>query len=150
MQRMKFNWGTGILIVVILIFSGVIAFFLYSLTLESSLVETNYYEKELVYQERIDRIRNTESLPEKIRVTVSDNAIVIHYPSMVKGMVPEGNLWFYRPSDEARDFRIPVNWGDTTLQLVRRDILPGRWLVKIEWTLDGKGYYQEESIIVNE
>lgn len=148
-ERMKFNWGTGILITVILIFSGVVGFFLFSLTLESSLVETNYYEKELLYQERINRIRNTESLEEKIRIKLSDEAILILYPSMVQGKVPEGTVWFYRPSDETKDFRLPVNWGDTTFQLVEKDILPGKWMVKIDWKLDGIAYYQEESIIIN-
>jgi len=148
-MKIRFNWGTGIFIVIVLIFSGVIAFFIYSSNLDINLVESNYYEKELVYEQRISKMRNANSLDEKIRIEHAAEQIVFHYPDTVKISGIEGQIWFYRPSDETRDFTVPISVNDSLMQFVSKEyLIPGKYIIKIEWEMNGVPYYQEE-ILVN-
>ena len=146
-MKMKFNWGTGILLTIILFFLAVVAFFIYSANLDINLVEENYYEKELAYQERIDRIKNTEKLPEKIKINLADKTLTIAFPGIYKGKQPVGHVLFYRPSDQAKDFTVPLQLNDSALQVIDASRLdPGRYMIKIDWMMDGSGYYFEEAV----
>jgi hypothetical protein len=147
-MRIKFNWGTGIFIVIVLIFGGVIAFFIYSTSLDINLVENNYYEKELVYEERIQKIRNADNLAEKIRIESIDGYIVLHFPDTLKNAAIKGSILFYRPSDEGKDFTLPISLDDSLRQFISKEnIFSGKYLIKMEWEMDGIHYYQEEVLI---
>lgn len=146
---MKFTWGTGIFIVIILIFSGVIGFFIYSTTLDAHLVETNYYEKELAYQSRLEKIRNTAMLEKKVEVEYNGQVMELVFPDLGPGKKIEGTVWFYRPSDETMDFTIPVHLADSNRQVIdTRELHRGKWLIKLEWEADSVGYYQEETLVI--
>jgi nitrogen fixation protein FixH len=145
---MKFNWGKGILITVILIFLGVIAFFIYISNLDINLVEDNYYEKELAYQAKIDEMKNTDLLPEKINISYSPDQVKVKFPAIFHDKQPQGTILFYRPSDPARDFNVSLQLSDSGLQIIEAgSLLPGKWIVKIDWSLDSVKYYQEEVFI---
>ena len=147
---MKFNWGTGILITIILFFLAVIGFFIFSSNLDINLVEENYYEKELVYQERIDRINNTRKLGENIRINLENNQLIVIFPKFFTGKAVEGHVWFYRPSDPAKDFTVPLQLNDSAVQAIDASGLePGRYKIKIDWKAEGVGYYFEEEIFNN-
>ena len=92
---MKFNWGTGILLTIIFFFLAVVAFFIYSSNLDINLVEDNYYEKELVYQERIDRIKNAEAVGEKLEVSLDGNIFLVKFPAFFQGKKTEGHVLFH-------------------------------------------------------
>jgi hypothetical protein len=144
---MKFNWGTGILLTIIFFFLAVVAFFIYSSNLDINLVEDNYYEKELVYQERIDRIKNAEAVGEKLEVSLDGNIFVVKFPAFFQGKKTEGHVLFYRPSDPAKDIVVPLQLNDSASQQIDASNLdPGRYVVKIDWNTDGVGYYFEEAI----
>jgi hypothetical protein len=147
---MKFNWGTGIFIVIALFFVAVIAFYIYINQLDINLVENNYYEKELAYQERIDKIDNTSSLAGKISLAQEPGAMIIRFPGIEKELKPEGTVLFYRPSDPKKDFTIPLQLNDSLEQTVNVSAIdPGKWTIKIDWKMGGKDYYFEEGIIIS-
>ncbi len=145
---MKLNWGTGILVIIILFLLSVVAFFIYSTSLDINLVEENYYEKELVYQERIDRTRNAESLEEAVRIDFSDGMLRLDFPDFFIGKKTVGHVLFYRPSDPSLDISVPLQLNDTATQVIQAGYLvKGRYIIKIDWTTDHTGYYFEEEII---
>ncbi len=98
-MKMKFNWGTGIFIVITMFILAVVAFLIYTSNLDIKLVEDNYYDKELAYQDRIDKLNNTASLPWKINVEQEPGIIIIQFPILKPPVAPEGTLLLYRPSD---------------------------------------------------
>lgn len=144
---MKFNWGTGIFMVITLFILAVVLFFIWSSNQDINLVEENYYEKELAYQERIDRIKNTESLGEKIEVSLSQGSLRIDFPKSLGGKGVEGNVFFYRPSDPGKDFTLPLAINDSSYQIIEaRQLDPGRYIIKIDWVADGIKYYYEQAV----
>lgn len=148
---MKFTWGTAIFIVIVMFIMLVVAFFIYMSSLDIKLVEDNYYEKELVYQEKIDKMRNTERLPGKIVAAVENEEIVIRFPEVVNDGTTEGKVTFYRPSDPGRDFFIPLALNDSAeLRFNAGGLDRGKWTLKMDWVTGGTAYYHEAGIFLPE
>jgi len=148
-MKIKFNWGTGIFSVIVLFILLVIAFFIFINNLDINLVEDNYYEKELVFQDRIEKIENTSSLSGKIRVIAEPGIVSIQFPRADTAFIPEGNILFYRPSDPKKDFTVPLQLNDSSRQAINvSGVDKGRWVVKIDWKMGEREYYYEEAIII--
>jgi hypothetical protein len=148
-MKMKFNWGTGIFLVLTFFILALIAFFIFINNLDINLVEGNYYEKELVYQERIDKINNTSSLPGKIKVVQEPDMIIIQFPQLDTTIAPIGSLMFYRPSDPEKDFSVPLQLNDSSRQVFDiKGLDKGKWVIKLDWEMGGKEYYYEEGVII--
>ena len=146
---MKFNWGTGIFIVITLFLILVVAFLIYISNLDIKLVEDNYYDKELAYQDRIDKINNTAALPRKIGIYKEPGIIIIQFPNLDSALTPEGTLLFYRPSDPEKDFSIPLQLSDSSRQVLDiTSLSKGKWILKLDWKMDGTEYYFEEEVII--
>jgi hypothetical protein len=148
-MKMKFNWGTGIFIVIALFILAVAAFLIYTSNQDIKLVENNYYEKELAYQDRIDKLINADSLPWKIHVKQEPGIIIIQFPQLDTALTPAGTILFYRPSDPEKDFSVPLQLNDSSWQVI--DIMginKGKWVIKLDWHMGGKKYYFEEGLII--
>ena len=148
-MKMRFNWGTGIFIVIVLFLLAVVAFFIYIKTLDINLVEDNYYEKELVYQQRIDKISNTNQLSGKISISQGPGTLIIQFPETDTSWIVSGNVLLYRPSDPKKDVILPLQLDVSQRQSIDiSGINKGKWIVKLEWKMGGKEYYFEEGLIV--
>jgi hypothetical protein len=146
---MKFNWGTGIFIVIALFLLAVVAFYIYISNLDIKLVEDNYYEKELSYQDRIDKLNNTASLPWKINIEQEPGNIILQFPKLKPPVAPEGTLLFYRPSDPEKDISVSLQLNDSSCQVIDiNGMAKGKWVMKLDWKMDGKEYYFEEDLII--
>ena len=140
------NWGKGIIIVFVIFFAGM-AFMAYkSITKNIDLVAQNYYEKEIKYQDQIDKINKTNSLNEKLKIVSTESSIIISYPHAT-GL--KGEISFYRPSDAKKDFRLPIEAGKDNKQIINTQTLQkGLWKVQISWNTSGQDYYNEEKIMI--
>jgi hypothetical protein len=147
--KQKFSWGTGIVI-------GIIAFVVISvsmtvifMTQDVSLVSDNYYEKSLSYQEEIDKQNRTKLLNEEVEINYNGDAISILFPSDYISGKMNGEIYFYRPSDQKMDFKIPLILSETGTQIIpTQNIEKGFWRLKLNWKMDGNGYYNEKVITV--
>lgn len=148
---MNINWGTAITLFFIL-FVFTLGFVLYQSTLQDeSLVATNYYEKDLHYQEHFDKLTNTSLLKTKITIQKDDanNYLSLTFPDDI-AFASTGTITMYHPAytelDISYDFQLTT---DTPIYKIPTDQLAkGRWKVQIDWINDGHAYYQEEEIIL--
>jgi hypothetical protein len=148
-MKMKFNWGTGIFIVILLFVMAIAAFLIYTSNTDMKLVEENYYDKGLAYQGRIDKLNNTASLPWKIKISQVPGTLIIQFPQLDTAEAPAGTLLFYRPSDPEKDFSVPLQLNDSSRQIIDiTGINKGKWVIKIDWKMDGMGYYFEEEVFI--
>ena len=145
---MKFDWGKGIVAVFILFVAGM-SFMVYkSVTKDIDLVTPNYYEKEIKYQEQINRIQNSGGMTEQVKIEYTGNAVVISYPEEIKPGTT-GEINFYRPSNAKKDFRIPIEITADRKQVISSAILEkGLWKLQLAWIMNGKDYYKEEKIMI--
>jgi hypothetical protein len=148
-KNRRINWGTGIVI-------GIVAFVVMSITMtiifmtqDVSLVSDNYYEKSLSYQEEIDKQNRTKLLNEEVEINYNGDVISILFPSDYISGKMNGEIYFYRPSDQKMDFKIPLRLSETGTQIIpTQNIEKGFWRLKLNWEMDGNGYCNEKAIIV--
>ena len=149
MSRMKWNWGTGIFLFIVLFMAACFAFLYYARHQVWNLVEEDYYPKELRYEERLQATRNANALVPPVAITLGKENLEVGFPEPFRGADMKGSILVYRPSDEKMDVRVQLT-PDTSL--VRRipvsRLASGRFVVKVEWTASGKGYYVEKDIYV--
>ena len=140
------NWGWGILITIVLFMALTLARVIYLMNQDVDLVTNNYYEKELKYQQQIDKEKRTERLKQSVDVKYSGNKLQVIFPNM-KNIT--GDLYFYRPSSYKKDFQLPISIDDSFVQTVNVDTLEkGYWRVRINWGGNNEQYYTEKAIMI--
>lgn len=146
---MKFNWGVGIFLFYS-IFAASLFYQVYASTKYSNdLVEENYYEKDLAYQSRYERIENSLSLEEPVEFNYYENkkTIEVNFP---KGEnIPTGKVRLYRADDEKKDMRVPVFVNNEGIMpLNTEELTVGVWKLEVEWEMDGELFFDEKSIFL--
>lgn len=146
---MKWNWGTGIFIVIVLFLGACTAFIIYSRGEVWSLVEEDYYPKELRHEEKLVKMRNANALSMAIQVKLDPTNLLIIFPTDFRGKKLEGNIDVYRPSDETKDVILPVSADTALTQRIPISLLSkGRYVVKIDWQSEGTLYYEEHDLYI--
>lgn len=146
---MKWNWGTGIVLVMV----GFIAFILYFVITMSTdeayshdLVTEEYYAKEMAYQDEIDAETNTNNLAERFKSKKVADGWLLTFPDELTPEKIKGNVFLYRPSNQRLDFEIPMELSSSDLLIPDKRLIDGRWNIIIDWTYDGKSFMYKEEI----
>lgn len=107
------------------------------------LVTENYYEKEIKYQDQINRESATAALDREVLVfDAQRKAILLDLPVGAKG-----NLQLFRPSDARLDQQVSVDVTEVGKTSVPLDQLKsGYWRAQLTWTEGGVDFYQEKKI----
>jgi len=148
-MKIKWNWGTKILIAMILFMVLLLTFVFLTTQQTYHLVEKDYYPKALEYQGKIDKINNAKALDEKVRIEKEGDLVKIKFQSFFNFSKVIGQIVFYRPSDTDSDIAFPIKLDSSGMQLVNStNMLMGKYIIKIDYEIDGKGYFQEESILI--
>lgn len=146
---MKINWGTGIVIALIVMISGMIFLVSIAVRQDYDLVDNDYYQKSVNYQQHIEKVRNTAALAEKIQFNQSANTLKITFPNLGDIQEYAGEIHFYSPVAEKRDLTLKVKPDSGFSQTINLGNLEkGRYQVKIDWSVGKVSYYQEEEIAV--
>ncbi len=79
----KWHWGFGITVVYSVFVLLVIGFLFFSFGMKTDLVEDEYYEKSLKYDEVIEKKLRSERLGSEINVQYINGALVVTYPNEI-------------------------------------------------------------------
>lgn len=79
---MKFNWGWGITLFLVVFMSFILQLVYRCTQQRVDLVSEKYYENEIKYQQRIDMEKNTASLIEDLNIQTKNGLMEINYPSL--------------------------------------------------------------------
>jgi hypothetical protein len=148
-MKIKINWGTAIVIVIVL-FIGTIALRIFlTFQYELNLVEKDYYPKEVEHQKHIEKVNNTASLQEKIVISEDSDNFTFKFPNSTKNQKIKGVIVFYRPSDTGKDLKFDINQNVNRVQIIsKKDLIKGKYIIKIDWEMRDAGYYQEQEIMI--
>ncbi|HOW24595.1 MAG TPA: FixH family protein [Bacteroidales bacterium] len=148
-MNIHFSWGTGLLIFIILFITAVIGFFVFSSYQEFILVEEDYYEKEIGFQQQIDKMNRTRLLAERIIIDQEGRFLTVNVPLTFLQDSVKGTLHFYRPSDARLDEFIPLLPDSSGVQQVDlENFKPGKYILKMNWEMNSLSYYQEQTVII--
>lgn len=147
---MKFNWGTGIVIsiIIFLIISFVMIF--YFMNQKVDLVTDNYYEKTLVYQNQINEAERTKEINKNIKLEYLDSQLKLTFPDSVAKLMSDGEFYFYRPSDSKKDFKAQLQIDMNGEQLFDvSKIEKGYWKIQMKWLMNSESYSVERAVMIN-
>jgi|LGOV01.1.fsa_nt_gb nitrogen fixation protein FixH len=134
---MKFNWGHGIalfLLVFVLTTVGVVVLILTDDAYNHELVSENYYEDELKYQEEIDKVNNASKLSSTVKYRVSKEGVLLTFPSDFDYQEVTGIIKMDRPSKKILDFTMPLKLDENFQILIPAEkAIEGKWKLKIDW-----------------
>jgi len=150
-MKIKFNWGTGIVIAMIVMVSGMIFLVSIALRQDYDLVEDDYYQKSVDYQQHIEHVKNTDALAEKIKFEQSENSLILKFPQVAAGLDYSGEIHFYSPVEADLDETVKLKLDEQFSQTVGLTHLKaGRYTVKVDWKAANVAYYQEYEVIVGQ
>jgi hypothetical protein len=146
---MKINWGLSIIFSFIIFASGIILLVTISLSRDVELVNNNYYEQEIKYQERIDILKNSGDIRSKVELKQTENEIIINFSKYEDYKNLKGEINFYRASDSKKDFQIELKPDENGVQKVSvRDIIKGSWKVRFSVTSEDNKYFFEKELFI--
>ena len=148
-QAMRIHWGAGIAIVYGLFVVLMIGFVIRSRDIDHSLVMDNYYEEDLTYQVHLNKVANAKALSHDLSIVEDEtrDALTFQFPPELKNI--SGEVWLYRASDTSRDLKLPITTTAlNTMTVPTRDLISGKWSVKVDWNSMGKSFYSEKDLYI--
>ncbi len=144
------NWGHKITFVIIAFITGMLGMVFLAFRQTNEMVDSNYYEKELKYQDLIDASKNFNIASYDTLISQNKDSLVVKIPTQLLGDFSNGSLEFIRNSDQSRDLLYhftPNSVGNFFLG--KEKFIAGMYMVRIHWNSLGKSFYKEKSIFIN-
>lgn len=149
---MKISWGVKIIIVFAVFAAGIFSMVAVSMMNDTDLVNENYYEQEIKYQDQIDLLNKSVHLNERIFLTQEGNELILDVSGLQSsdGNNYEGSIFFYRGSDAKKDFDVKFNPDEKGIQKIDAVKLEkGYWKVRLKLKQNSEDYFVEKKIFVN-
>ena len=137
---MKFNWGTGIFIFLILFLMACAAFMVFAFNQDVNLVHKDYYEQGVVHTEQMKVDARSVKYNNAIKIINLDNSIVIDFLDELSSKIDSGEMVLFRPSDSKKDVSSPVGKYAEEIVFSKEILITGRYILKFKWYSDGIKY----------
>lgn len=148
-MKLKFSWGTGIAIFIVLFICFYISLMLLTRQRKFHMVSDEYYPESIEFESRIKKTRNAQSLKEKVQINIKGDSIQIVLPDWESGYKATGTAYFYRPNNSLEDMSIPLMVNKLGEQVFKaKQLKTGRYIVKMNWQISDIDYYDEISIYI--
>ncbi len=137
------NWGMKIVLGLATFMLFIIAAGVYMVTKDTdSLVEEDYYEQSLNYDQVYNRKQNLLDDRAAPAIQLNSDTLVIIFTQESN----RGTLRFQRNSDGSLDKKIPFYTTNNIFKLPTASFEKGNWNLEISWDANGKGYIANQSL----
>ena len=143
------SWGIKITVLYLGFVAIILTLVFTCLGHKTELEFTDYYAKELKFQDQINAAENANQLDEPIDYIIRDRSIQIILPKQVLGDTISGNVNFLRPSDASKDKTIKLEPDEDGRQMIDPGFIKGVYKMRISFVNLGKNYYKEAIINFN-
>ena len=148
-MNIKFNWGTGIFITIILMVSWIGFLISKSFEYKINMDSVDYYERGLDHTSQMERIERSIPYESEFSVEIVGDYVQVNYPSFFEGKTVTGELWFYRPSDFELDKKIALsNQNNNTQKIHIQHFKRGRYILRATLNTDVLSYFFEHEILI--
>ena len=139
------NWGYKIVFGLGAFMLFIIGAGIYMVTHDSdTLVESDYYEKGLNYDETFHKKENLLNDHAKPRIQVLKDTVLIQFSSSVN----KGNLNFKRLDDKNQDQQLPFYTNSNQFKLPISSFKKGNWNLEIDWVNSSKSYISDHAVFI--
>ncbi len=150
---MKFNWGTGI-VITMLLFMGFILSFVWKATFnpkyDHTLVSEEYYQEDIHYQKEKDKIALANAMKEQVKITVTATGLQIVFPETIDANKLKGNLQLLRYANKTLDVSKPLDLKQNQMHLDKTQdkLAQGKYYLSLDWTYNAKSYLIKKEIFI--
>ncbi len=144
---MKFNWGTGIFIFLIIFVSLAITFVIFSLQFDANLVHKDYYEKGLDYDKEIAIKKRSKQYEDNIKISDQNNTVVIEFDEDLSKDIDTCNVYFFKISDRYQDYRNGYELTDNKIIIEQSNLSKGKYTMIISWQKDSDIFIVEKMYV---
>jgi nitrogen fixation protein FixH len=142
----KTNIIPYIIVVVFVCFGIFIGQFVYrSGGVNNNLVSKDYYQKEIQFENRLQKQRNTVAIQKELSVAYKNQNLEINFPK--DWTKASGEIHLYNMSDDKLDVKLPFEVESNHLTYSLKDLKPGNWTVKLDFTDGTTEYYLEQKLL---
>lgn len=137
---MKFNWGTGILIFLILFLLACAAFIIFAMRQDVNLVHKDYYEKGVDHTDKMNVDARSNQFGEKIQIEYNNEYLLVSFDQSLASKIDSGEVLMYRPSSSKQDVYFPMTFSENSLKIPKDNLISGRYILKLSWYSEGLKY----------
>lgn len=145
-----FHWGHGILVFFIFYVGFLIFTVFKTRTIDRNLVQDNYYNLDINYQDRYDRIANRNALEHDvvIKYNPGSTCVFIDFGSVMKKRLADVRM--YRTAgNKTEDINTAFELVDQSEYcLSAENMLPGKWIVELDWNDGSLNYFITAPILI--
>ena len=151
MKTSRNLWPLGIIVTFVLFFAGTVGLIVMACSQKTDLVSADYYEQELRFQGRIDRVERTRHAASQAVVAydAASRCITVSLPPEQARLEVWGSVELYRPSAAGMDRAVRLQPDTNGVQrLDATGMAPGLWRVRVTWTAEKQNYYLDQKVVV--
>jgi len=145
---MKFTWGTGIFIFLILFLLAAAAFIVFAMSKDVNLVHEEYYQKGVDYTAQMNREKRSQKYENSIYLKDENEQITLFFPDEFADELESGTILFFRPSDRKLDVEFTMTSKSNQQTVSKEKLRKGRYIVQLAWKIKGEEFYIEKTIFV--
>ncbi len=142
------NFGVKIIILYLSFVGLILTLVFMSYGHKIELVSKDYYAQELKYQDKIDAIKNANSLASSIDHRVEGKNITLAINPELLTSDFSGTINFFRPSDSSLDVNMTMSFTNNTQHITTDKLKHGSYKMQLTWKSAGKNYFKEEVIFI--
>ena len=143
---MKFNWGTGILIFLILFLMAAGVFITFAMRQEVNLVHDDYYERGVDYGAQMKAEARSAVLADSIQTYFKNQSLVVDFSHLELVKIDSGSILLYRPSSKSLDLKMPLDYSTGFMSIPRDELIRGRYILKLNWYSEGLKYEVDKAV----
>jgi hypothetical protein len=145
---MKFNWGTGILVFLILFLSASAVFIFFAMRQDVNLVHEDYYEQGVDYSAQMNVDARSAEYKDSFKTYIEDGSLVVDFGKSLALSIDSGSVLLFRPSSSSLDVSMPFGHIESSLKIPRSNLVAGRYILKLSWYSSGLKYEVDETIFI--
>ncbi len=142
------SWGYKILLFYLLFVAGILIMVFKSFNQKVELVTTDYYAKELVYQQQIDKVSRSNALTENVKIIVAKSELQVVFPKEFTGKKIEGQVHLYFAADSDKDIILDFSVTESNIIMKVPEKNKGMHQLKLNWSVNKTSYYFEKKIFL--
>lgn len=143
------NWGYKIAIVIGMFLVGMLGMVYYASIQTNDMIDDNYYQKELEYQQVIDAQKNLAAITSDNIMSQSMFDVVITLPLGTFEQMTKGQVELLRNDSKDKDFLLEIKPdGFNRRTIPKSSLSKGMYRARIRWTNGDKEFYREENVFV--
>jgi len=150
MSKFKLNWGWSILLVYATFVLVFLFYFFKSFheAASNDLVVEDYYQKELVYGEVLDKKHHADTMRIPVKILNNEKGLTLQFPDYIDDKDVKGIITLYKPDNKKLDRETKFNLQNHQQILEKEKLIPGNWSIYLDWKLGDNPYYIEKKIYI--